>query len=224
MHVRSDSPVALIGAGLASPKIIEEILAFAPFLVAADGGAASVLAAGYMPEAVFGDFDSLAPEVRDKLPTDRLHHVAEQESTDFEKALTRIDAPLILAVGFAGRRLDHELAVYNAIVRHAERACIIVGPHDLVFAAPRRVALDLPLGTRLSLFPLAPVSGRSEGLEWPIAGLEFAPGGRVGTSNRVTGHVLLDFHAPGMLVILPRAVLPAAMAALAVEPAAAPAR
>lgn len=214
MLVRSDTPVALLGAGPISTEFIEEILAISPILVAADGGAASALAVGRVPDAVIGDFDSLAAEIRKKLPDSILHRVSEQETTDFEKCLARIAAPLVLAVGFTGRRLDHELAVYNALVRHAPGRCVVLGSHDLVFHAPRRLTLDLPAGERVSLFPLAPVRGASEGLEWPIAGLDLRPDGRVGTSNRSTGTVRLSFDRDGMLVIMGRDTLPAVRKAL----------
>lgn len=212
--VRSRQPVTLLGASTVSPQDIEEIFTFAPCLVAADGGAGVALDHGYRPHAVIGDFDSLPQLATETLTPDRFLHVAEQDSTDFEKCLVRIEAPLILALGFAGRRLDHELAVYNAIVRHPERPCIVIGSHDIVFHAPRRLALDLPSEGRLSLFPLAPVKGRSEGLLWPIDGIAFAPDGRVGTSNAVTGPVRLAFDGPGMLVITPRAALESVCAAL----------
>lgn len=215
MILRSPNPVTLIGASDASPQDVDECLTLAPTLVAADGGAATVLAQNRVPEAVIGDFDSLPPEMRATLPTDRLHPIAEQETTDFEKCLHAIDAPLILAIGFTGRRIDHELAVYNALTRHPDRPCIVLGASDLVFLAPLKLALDLEVGSRLSLFPMGPVTGRSEGLEWPIDGLNFAPNGRIGTSNRVTGPVLLEFDAPAMLVVMPRAALGAAIAALA---------
>lgn len=212
MRLHTESAVTLLGAVPSSGENLEEFLAFAPFLVAADGGAARAIAQGHLPEAVIGDFDSLAEEVAGKLPPDRLIRVVEQETTDFEKCLTRIRAPLILAVGFTGRRLDHELAVYNALVRYPDRRCVVVGAHDIVFVPPPDIALDLPFGSRLSLFPLAPVTGRSEGLRWPIAGLDFRPDGRIGTSNEVTGPVRMQFDAPGMLVITPRAALPAVLA------------
>ena len=91
----------------------------------------------------------------------------------------------------------------------------MIGPRDVVLAAPPRLSLALRPGDRLSLFPLAPVGGRSRGLVWPIDGLRLAPDGRVGTSNRVeTGPVELWFDGPGMLVIVPRARLDAALAGL----------
>jgi thiamine pyrophosphokinase len=76
---------------------------------------------------------------------------------------------------------------------------------------------------------MAPVTGRSTGLEWPIDGLAFAPAGLIGTSNRATARTVhLDMDGPGMLVILPRARLDAALRSLLgaawQPPAALPAR
>jgi thiamine pyrophosphokinase len=69
-------------------------------------------------------------------------------------------------------------------------------------------------GDRFSLFPMAGVTGRSEGLKWPIAGLQFAPDARGGTSNQALGPVRLQMDGPGMLVIVPRARLDVALAGL----------
>lgn len=194
--------------------LIRQALKRAPTLVAADGGANVALALGLMPDAVIGDLDSISPETRAAIAPDRLHRVAEQETTDFEKCLTRIDAPAVLAVGFAGLRLDHTLAVWNALVRHPHRRCIVIAAGDIAFLAPERLQMKLPVGTRLSLFPLGAVTGQSRGLRWPIDGLDFAPDGRIGTSNRTEGPVDLTFSAPRMLVLLPRRCLDAALLAL----------
>ena len=215
MAYSSETPVTLLGAGPVSYGDIEEILEIAPNLVAADGGAAAALTVGKAPDLVIGDFDSLPQFVSDTLPKERLLYVPEQDTTDFEKCLARISAPLILALGFTGRRADHELAVYNALVRVPAAPCIVLGAHDLTFLAPVRLRLDLTHGQRISLFPMGAVRGRSTGLRWPIDGLDFAPDGRVGTSNIAEGQVTLEFDTGKMLVIMPRAGLEAAMAALA---------
>lgn len=214
MIIRSEKPVTLVGASDVRVQDIEESLTRAPVLVAADGGAAHLLAQNHLPAAVIGDFDSLPDGTRNELPQDRLLFVSEQETTDFEKCLHRTDAPLILALGFTGGRIDHELSVYNALVRNPKHRCIVLGATDLVFLAPKTIDLILPLESRVSLFPMAPVKGRSEGLEWPIEGIDFDPSGRIGTSNRVTGPVHLEFATDGMLVILPRAALDTVWAAL----------
>lgn len=216
--VETDSFVTILGAGGPDPADIEAAMSLAPVLVAADGGAGFALNAKKVPDAVIGDFDSVSEDVLRQLSPDSLHRIEDQIDTDFEKCLARIAAPLILAVGFTGERLDHELAAYSALLRYPEKRCIILGPRDLVFLGPPMVSLDLRPGSRLALFPLAPVTGRSQGLLWPIDGLDFAPGHRLGTSNTVTGPVRLQMDAPGMLVILPREALPEAIVGLTAAP------
>ena len=210
-----DSPVTLLGAGHSNSGCLKEALTHAPVLIAADGGANVAIAEGYIPEAVIGDFDSITEATRAAIPAERLCHVAEQDTTDFEKCLSRIAAPLILGVGFTGRRLDHVMAVWTVLARYPAQRCLILGDEDVVFLSPRRLALDLAEGERVSLFPMGAVSGRSTGLHWPIDGIGFAPDGRIGTSNRATGLVTLEFDAEKMLVMLPRTCLGAAIAALA---------
>lgn len=206
--IRSTLPVTLLGASEPPGAELDEALAVGPSLVAADGGAATALRRGLMPDAVIGDFDSLEDDVRKSIPPERLHHVPEQESTDFEKALRHILAPLVLAVGFTGRRIDHELATYNSLVRNADRRTIVIGGHDICFHLPEALELELPTGTRVSLFPMARMRCSSSGLSWPTDDLVFDPAGRVGTSNRTSSStVVLCPEGPGMLVILPRSEL-----------------
>ncbi|MGY3670300.1 thiamine diphosphokinase [Marinovum sp. KMM 9989] len=173
--------------------------------VAADGGAKVLLRHGVVPEAVIGDFDSLDAATRAALPASALHHISEQDSTDFDKCLRNIAAPLILGLGFLGARVDHQLSVFNRLAARPESPCVLIGREDIVFHAPPRLDLSLDVGTRVSLFPMRPVQGQSVGLRWPIDGLDFAPGARVGTSNEASAtRVQLWMDTPGMLVILPR--------------------
>jgi thiamine pyrophosphokinase len=213
--VQSTHGVTLAGGGPFSARDLRLALKRAPLAVAADSGADRLMRFGVIPEAVIGDMDSISAEARAQIPLDRQHLVAEQVTTDFDKALRLIRAPLVLALGFAGARLDHGLAAFTTLIARAEQPCILIGPQDLAFAAPARLELSLAPGEPLSLFPMAPVTGRSEGLEWPIAGISFAPDGMIGTSNRVNARrVVLEFDRRGMLVILPRSRLDAAIRAL----------
>jgi thiamine pyrophosphokinase len=212
--VDSDRAVTLVGGGQCPPGALAEALALAPLCVAADGGAAVALAAGIDPAAVIGDFDSLSASDRARIPTDRQHHVAEQADTDFEKALRRIEAPVVIGVGFTGGRLDHQLAALHGLMAFAHKPCVLVAEAEIVLLCPP--ALDLPCdpGEVVSLFPLATVRGESAGLEWPIDGLRFEPGRFIGTSNRALGPVSLRMAGPGMLAILGRRHLRAVVSAL----------
>ncbi len=203
MIICSSAPVALIGGAPANETALKFALSLQGRVVAADSGASTALAHGVALDAVIGDFDSIPPQARAAYPADIMHYIAEQDSTDFEKCLTRIDAPLIIAVGFSGARLDHQLAVCNAMVRWPSKPCMLIGEEDVVFLAPPTLALDLAEGTRVSLFPMGAVEGRSDGLNWPIDGLTLTPDGQIGTSNFATGPVGLNVTAPKLLVILP---------------------
>jgi thiamine pyrophosphokinase len=55
----------------------------------------------------------------------------------------------------------------------------------------------------------------SAGLEWPIEGLSFAAGGRIGTSNRaVAAEVSAEFDGEGMAAMVELRFLDAALESL----------
>lgn len=138
------------------------------------------------------------------MPVAQQHHLSEQQSTDFDKALRSVDAPVVIGIGFCGGRVDHQLAAFSTLLVHAGRPCILMAEHEVIVLAPPQLSLDMQAGEVVSLYPLVPVQGRSTGLEWPIGGLAFDPAHRIGTSNRALGTVELSFDAPGMLLIVPK--------------------
>lgn len=215
--VHSLDPITLIGGGLVGLTDLQDAMALAPICVAADGGARVAVRAGVNLDAVIGDFDSLENEVRLAIPADRLHHIPEQNSTDFDKSLRHISAPVIIAVGFSGGRLDHQMAAMHTLVARSDRPCVLLGPSEVIFHCPPSISLPTQGGDVVSLFPMGQVTGRSKGLEWPIDGLEFAPDRYIGTSNRATGPIHLEMNARGMLCLLPRRMLGAVTQALALR-------
>ena len=218
--VISDRPVALFGGAGAEKEVVNAVLALCGPVVAADGGADVALAHGIVPQAVIGDMDSLSAAGRAAIPPGSIHGITEQETTDFDKALRSIAAPLIIGAGFHGARVDHQLAAFTVLARHADRRCLLAGPEDCVCLMPPRIELQATPGEFLSLFPLGPVMGRSEGLECPIDGIAMTPAGRGGTSNRVTAErVVIEVDAPLMLLIRPRAALAGSARALMAAPA-----
>lgn len=216
--VDSGEAITVIAGGPFRREDLRLAVKHAPLVVAADGGADRALRHGVEPAAVIGDFDSISAETCDQLGENRLFPIGEQVTTDFDKVLRSIRAPLILAVGASGGRVDHGLAVLSDLLRHQARGgapCVLIGAEDVVFAAPPELLLCLPPGERLSLFPLTELTGESRGLRWPIDGLALSPLGRIGTSNETTApEVRLRFDRPGALIILPRRNLPAVIAAL----------
>lgn len=212
--VHETDPVVLVGGGDATPQVLHKALRLGRTCVAADGGAVLALAAGITPDCVIGDFDSLPPAALAQLPKDRLHQIVEQDDTDFEKAMARITAPVVIGVGFTGGRIDHQLAACHSLMRFAQQSCVLWGATEAVFLAPPRVDLPTRAGDVVSLFPMGAVTGRSAGLKWPIDGIAFAPGVMVGTSNEATGPCRIEVDAPAMLVMVPLAIIPQVVDAL----------
>lgn len=217
LPLQFDETVALVGGGALDNTMLVEARALAPHLVAADGAADRLVEMGLMPDAVIGDMDSIRH--RERLsPATRFVELAEQDSTDFEKCLYATRAPLYLGIGFTGRRMDHSLAVLNALLRHPQKSVVLIGEEEVMAFAPpgRHLRVATAPGARVSFFPMAPARGlHSRGLAWPIEGLEMAPDGQIGTSNVAdAAEIAFAFDRPGVLVMLERALLPGLLTAL----------
>ncbi|WP_375554406.1 thiamine diphosphokinase [Roseovarius mucosus] len=214
MIVRETEPVILIGGASLPEGQVNHVLRLARVVIAADSGADSALQHGITPQAVIGDFDSISQSARAAIPEAAQFPDPDQDTTDFEKCLRAIAAPLILGLGFCGDRMDHQLAACTALARHPWQRCILLGERDLMFLCPPSLNLPLPEGVRVSLFPMGAVEGVSQGLKWPIGGLNLAPDGRIATSNAALGPVHLAVTAPKLLVILPLEMLDMTVGAL----------
>ncbi|MEM7176759.1 MAG: thiamine diphosphokinase [Pseudomonadota bacterium] len=202
--------VTLVGGGALDRAMLDAARALAPGLIAADGAANRLLDWGLIPEVVIGDMDS----VRDRAdfpPETRFVELAEQETTDFEKCLYATQAPLYLAAGFTGRRLDHTLAVFHAMLRNPDKTVILIGENEVSALVPanRLIRLNVAPGARVSFAPLLPTTGcASEGLRWPIDGLAMEMGSQIGTSNAaMADQVAFAFDRPGALMMFEHGAL-----------------
>jgi thiamine pyrophosphokinase len=151
----------------------------AALVVAADGGARFLIAAGVRPDVVVGDFDSLPPADAASLAADGVElvrHPARKDVTDGElavdEALRRGATELVLA-GALGA-LDHTLGHLAILRRLAARgvAARLVAPHltARVFVAPAETALDAVAGTRVSVAPLgADAVLTLRGFDYPLS-------------------------------------------------------
>ncbi len=207
--------LTLLGGGATEKPDLIRSLAIAPRLICADSGGDVALAWGLIPELVIGDLDSvdLAGLAAAGVPAAK---VDDQNSTDFEKCLATVQAPVVLAVGFMGMRLDHQLAALNALAKFPDQSVILIGEVDICFLCPTYLRLMLPVGERLSIFPMSICRCKSRGLAWPLDGLEMRPDGQVGTSNRVSeSEVSIEVESGKPICVLPKQHLELVVNALA---------
>ncbi|MGB0959053.1 MAG: thiamine diphosphokinase [Halocynthiibacter sp.] len=210
----TSAPILLLGSGPVSKENIELSNTYTSSIVAVDGGARHVAQVGRPCEFVIGDMDSIVQFDLKNMESVPQKRVLDQETTDFEKALGHICAPMILGLGFLGWRLDHTLAAMTALATFPHQRCVLLGEEDVVFLLPEAFEIDLPLGVRISLFPMGPSRARSCGLKWALNGKCFAPDAKIATSNEVSGPVSIGLETGNFVVMVPKRHLAAVWSAL----------
>lgn len=208
--VTVDGLLVIVGGGVVDTELLRELYLSGGHLVGADGGADQIAKAGLMPEAIIGDLDSLEKPMS-WLGRTRLITIAEQDTTDFEKALYSTRAPVTVALGMTGKRFDHTLAALDAVARQAVgRPIILVDEADIAIALSGAFEFTVEPRERVSVHPLVPIRFRkSQGLKYPLDGLKMAPGEKTGTSNQaLEGPFAIEpdprGHPPAWMLILDR--------------------
>lgn len=186
--VISEGPLAIVGGGAVDAHLLRELAERGVMLVGADGGGDAIGDAGLLPAAIIGDLDSLRDRAGWEKRT-RVIHLREQVTTDFEKALRTTAAPVTLALGMTGKRLDHTLAALSAVLQFAPtRTLLLVDEVDVAMAVVGPIRFTAQKGERVSIHPLVQVRfASSTGLLYPLDGLHLQPGGLLGTSNQADG-------------------------------------
>ena len=212
------TPVLLVGGGDVHIELVRHYATSGWPVIAADGGADVLLEEGVEPNVIIGDLDSLAnPDCWKKT---RVIAISEQDTTDFEKCLYSVEAPLLLATGFTGSRFDHTLAAFHVLHKYVNSRCVLLlAGEDVCLARNRDLTIDMNVGSRFSIYPLGSTEFcGSRGLEFPLDGLALASGDMIGTSNRVVDEKVQVSVKHGVYcVIVPIEVLDSLIAQLSLS-------
>jgi thiamine pyrophosphokinase len=200
-----EGPMAIVGGGAVDPALLAELADRGVVLVGADGGADAIGDAGLVPAAIIGDLDSLRDRAGWEKRT-RVIHIPEQITTDFQKTIYSTWAPVTLALGMTGKRLDHTLAALSAVLQYApSRKLLLVDEVDVALAVVGPISFEAGVRERVSIHPLLPIRfAHSSGLYYPMDGLLLEPGGLIGTSNEGTGgsvEIVPDDDTPWLLIL-----------------------
>lgn len=204
MTFQFNTPVFLVGDGELSEQQFRSLYSDHHPLIAADGGANVLREFLTIPHAVIGDMDSIKD--RDFFEKQcQLVHIEDQDSTDLEKCLNEVEAPLYFALGFIGKRFDHTLEILHVMEKYAHKQIVFFSKEDVIVRLPKTFHTQLPLGTRFSLYPLKrTLLLSSEGLKYPLHGLTMEQGQMIGTSNETTEcTVRIEQAEEGLIAIVP---------------------
>ena len=205
---QTNKSVILIGGGPISniPDYLEELP-----VIAVDGGLDTCLHHSIKPDYFIGDMDSASKSAKEyavscRIPT---NPIFEQETNDFEKALMHVDALGYICFGFLGGRMDHTFATLHVVQKLLhKRPVLLYGSEDIILAASATTTLTLPVGERISVWPLGVVHFKSSvGLRYPLNDIEMTAGSQIGTSNLVSKEtvrlIVSEKNKGTYLIILP---------------------
>ena len=193
------------------------------FVVAADSGVALARTLGLSVDVAVGDFDSLTPDLverLDDLADEVRRHPVHKDATDLELAL---DVALergparVLVVGLEGGRPDHALA--NLLVAAAPAFgsldVELVLDHGHAWVVRDRLVGRWPSDTTISLIPVHGAATVSiDGVRWPLDHSTLTPGTTRGVSNSTlpdrTGSdaATVTVHDGVVICIVPRTIPP----------------
>ena len=148
-------------------------------VISCDGGTNALVKAGFFPNWIVGDGDSISQENKE-----RFGHIfeqqKEQESNDQTKAVKFClhllakqglkRRPRILILAATGKREDHTLGNISLIYSYFEQADVITMSDYGYFEAFRDTAQwdHLRLGQQLSIFNLDAKGLQGQGLKYPV--------------------------------------------------------
>ena len=207
---------ALIVAGAPGREVSETVSRIAAahdYVIAADAGAASCLAAHVEPDMVVGDLDSLDEGLRTTLEA---HQVpmrvvsAEKDETDLDLAIQaarEAGASTATFTGVIGGRLDHTLAAIGSLARASDLMPELVesGLVGWLLAEDgmRRLEIRRHLGATVSLLALVDSTVSCEGFRYPLDRERLSPLSSRGVSNVCTGLAsVVEVHSGTLLVLL----------------------
>ena len=155
-------------------ELMERLWQQVDLKVCADGGANFAVSQGFMPDAIVGDMDSIHLHVQEKLDTERLVRIPEQNTNDGDKALRfclKHDVEEVHLLGAAGKRSDQFLANIELLYKYASQLKIILWTElERIEVIEGEWQEKLALGTTLSLLPLfGTIEGiTTSGLAYPL--------------------------------------------------------
>lgn len=194
--------------------MLEESICQDTFFLCADGGANAAARMGFQPDMIIGDLDSISQGTLRRFASVKTRRVADQTSTDLEKALTwlvRKGFKLIEIFGATGGRMDHAMGNLSAIAKFQRKAQLVTHDGDgSIFPVLSRFEADIPVGTLVSLLPLTLCEGVvTTGLKWNLRYESLALGLRDGTSNVVTSSPVTIIVRRGTMFLFVRTGTPA---------------
>jgi thiamine pyrophosphokinase len=159
------------------------------------------------PDVILGDMDSISDASRKFFRSVKKVPIAEQNSTDLEKALRyclRHRITSVDIVGATGDRIDHSTCALGCFREFGHLLQMrIVDPLGEMYYVGRRFVISTRKGQKISLIPLNRCMGiYTQNLRYGLRGSTLELGCRNGISNEATGDEVAISVRRGSLILL----------------------
>lgn len=141
-------------------------------IVCCDGGTANIVKAGFEPDAIVGDMDSLDSDLAGKFEG-KIFKDSGQDTNDLTKAVSwcvRNNYKELVIIGATGKREDHTLGNISLLAEYVKEAETIMVTDTGIFR-PLLEGAEIPSfpGQQVSIFALDPNTEiTSTGLYYPL--------------------------------------------------------
>jgi thiamine pyrophosphokinase len=189
-----------------SHRIPLEHLKNADRIICSDGAADNLVEAGFIPDAIVGDMDSLSSELRERF-SDRIFRDSDQETNDLTKAVKwciQRELKDLVILGATGKREDHTIGNISLLAEYVKDAELIMVTDTGIFI-PLLESIEISSfpGQQVSLFSIDPHTEiTSSGLRYPLLHTKLR-NWWCGTLNEATGETFrLEFTGGPVIVYM----------------------
>jgi thiamine pyrophosphokinase len=198
----------IIANGTLPPKkVVQNVLPTADSIVCADGGANQARLLNITPHIILGDLDSILPATRRFFRDVPQLRIADQQSTDLEKAIgfcIRHGFDQIDVLGGLGTRIDLNTGALGCFRKFGNLADLrfidVIGEITQIRDS---VSFRAKKGDKISLIPLTECKGiTTRKLRFPLHNETLELGVREGISNQATGSPVAISVKSGTLLLL----------------------
>jgi thiamine pyrophosphokinase len=175
-------------------------------IICCDGSTSQVVDAGFTPEAIVGDMDSISEELAFRF-SDRIYTIEEQESNDLTKAVgwcTRNGWLDIVITGATGKREDHTIGNISLLAEYTLSAHVLMVT-DTGFFIPliNSTMLHSFPGQQISVFSIDNKTEiTSHGLKYPLNKTRLTNWWQATLNESLSDNFRLDFHGGRLIVYL----------------------
>ena len=167
----ADAVILAAGDFPTHPVPLQVLEQYRERIICCDGAANTLLRAGYYPETVIGDGDSIAPDIYDKLSG---HFICDpnQETNDLTKAYHHAlsqNYRRLFILGATGKREDHTLGNISLLTDYMDYAQVrMLTDHGMITPAKGNAVFTSCPGQQISVFCMDHSPLTLRGLKWPV--------------------------------------------------------